>query len=524
MIRRQRYGYEAAVPVRLYRRAPARRRYRPEDRVAIAAGALILMAIVGIALLAMVAYAYFTAFELVAPGVRVGGVEVGGLDAVQAAAALREQWASRLSVNLAAGSRTWPAAPATLGFTIDAEASARRAVQAGRGLGGWLDPLALLGSAAREVAPAVTLDEAAARKQLSAAQRIDIAPVEAGVRFQDGHWAAAPGKNGQSVDIEATLALWRTDPGRLLALGLLPLKMTAVAPRVMDASAEAARLEGMLAAPLKVTAYDPVTNETFAWQAGPAEIAPWVRVDPGASGAAAMQLDPAGFAAWLQSAAGSLGADRYLPDPGLDAAALAAAWQSGQPVHLRVLHHPTSYTVQAGDNLVSIAFKTGLTWWRIRDANPGVNPNALSAGQVITIPSKDDNLPLPVVENKRIVISITRQRLWTYENGQQRTESVISTGIARSPTQPGVWQIQTHDPNAYASNWDLWMPNFMGIYEAAPGFMNGIHGLPLLSSGVRLWANVLGQPASYGCIILTLPEAEDLYNWAENGVVVEIQP
>jgi hypothetical protein len=53
--------------------------------------------------------------------------------------------------------------------------------------------------------------------------------------------------------------------------------------------------------------------------------------------------------------------------------------------------------------------------------------------------------------------------------------------------------------------------------------MNGIHGLPLLSNGVRLWADVLGQPASFGCIILDLEAAEQLYDWAEEGVVVEIR-
>jgi lipoprotein-anchoring transpeptidase ErfK/SrfK len=45
----------------------------------------------------------------------------------------------------------------------------------------------------------------------------------------------------------------------------------------------------------------------------------------------------------------------------------------------------------------------------------------------------------------------------------------------------------------------------------------------LLSNGVRLWANVLGQPASYGCVILDLEAAEALYSWAEDGVVVEIR-
>jgi lipoprotein-anchoring transpeptidase ErfK/SrfK len=66
------------------------------------------------------------------------------------------------------------------------------------------------------------------------------------------------------------------------------------------------------------------------------------------------------------------------------------------------------------------------------------------------------------------------------------------------------------------------MPHFLGIYEAWPDFMNGLHGLPTLSNGRRLWADILGRPASFGCIILDLDAAESLYEWAEDGVVVEI--
>jgi lipoprotein-anchoring transpeptidase ErfK/SrfK len=148
----------------------------------------------------------------------------------------------------------------------------------------------------------------------------------------------------------------------------------------------------------------------------------------------------------------------------------------------------------------------------------------LHGGQTLTIPSKDDLLPLPVVASKRIVISISEQRLWMQQDGGTIAKHIISTGIDRSPTQPGIFQVQSHDPNAYASVWDLHMPDFLGIYEAWPGFMNGIHGLPTLSNGQRLWANILGRPASYGCIILDLKASQQLYDWAEDGVVVEIQP
>lgn len=191
---------------------------------------------------------------------------------------------------------------------------------------------------------------------------------------------------------------------------------------------------------------------------------------------------------------------------------------------MRVSHKPTTYVVQPGDTLLKIAWKLGFPMWKILEANPGLDPDRLFAGQELAIPSKDELLPLQIIPNKRIVVSISKQRLMVYENGKQIKKFIISTGLDRSPTQPGVFQVLTHKANAYASVWDLYMPNFLGIYEAWPGFMNGIHGLPTLSNGTRLWANVLGRPASYGCIILDLPDSKFLYNWAENGVVVEILP
>ncbi len=67
------------------------------------------------------------------------------------------------------------------------------------------------------------------------------------------------------------------------------------------------------------------------------------------------------------------------------------------------------------------------------------------------------------------------------------------------------------------------MRHFLGITEALPDFWNRIHELPLLSRGVRRWADVLGRPASFGCIILDLEAAERMYTWAEEGAITEIQ-
>lgn len=532
MIRRQPiYRVPPATPAarpyarRVAPRPRSLRRARLDQRPAVLAGLLFLSIYLAMLLSAGGFYVYYSLSGRILPGVCLGPVRLGGLTVVQAAARLEQSWQSDAALTLTDGSRRWAAAAGAAGFGLDAAAAAERAYAAGRAESGWVNLAAWLDVENRSIAPAVSFDPEAARFLLEQlAPEIDIAPVEARVTYHGGRWEASAGRSGSAVDIPATAATWAGSPEAYLRSGLLPLVMRPLAPQVMDASRQAARLQALVDTPLRVRAYDPVTDETFDWQVPPETMSGWLRVEPSnGSDDPLIRLAEDGLADFLQQAQPQLGGSRYLELP-QEPGDLTGLWQAGQPLLVRVRHEPTSYTVQSGENLVSVAFKTGMPYWMIQRANPGVSPNSLAAGQELAIPSLDDNLPLPVVPGKRIVISISSQRLWTYENGEQRSESVISTGIPRSPTMPGVFQVQTHDPNAYASNWDLWMPNFMGIYEAVPGFMNGIHGLPMLSSGQRLWANVLGTPASYGCIILTLQEAEDLYSWAEAGVVVEIRP
>jgi lipoprotein-anchoring transpeptidase ErfK/SrfK len=128
------------------------------------------------------------------------------------------------------------------------------------------------------------------------------------------------------------------------------------------------------------------------------------------------------------------------------------------------------------------------------------------------------------VENKRVKISISQQRMQAYEEGQVKWDWQVSTGIASSPTSPGIFQVQSHDPNAYAGNWNLWMPWFMGIYRPVPSqdFMNGFHGFPSRDQQQLLWTRNLGHPVTYGCILLSTDNAKLLYDWAPEGTIVEI--
>jgi LysM repeat protein len=422
------------------------------------------------------------------------------------------------------GQKFWPAAPLDFGLWLDPQATAQSAYAIGRGSSGGNELFSILTFHAPSVNPRVQFDPDFARLKLQSwAATVQRPAKDASMTYQNGQWQALPGQNGSRLDIDATLALIGANPTLVMTSGYVPLKMSPVAPQTADLSPVLDKVNGLLNHPLKLSVYDPITDKTIQASIPPETLAPWVLVQ-NPTGDPFITIDPNQFLKYLNTwQPAALGSGKTIQPPdNLDS--LTGDWQSGQSFSVFVHYQPTQYVVQPGDTLLSISFDQQMMAWKILQANPGLDANKLYAGQTLTIPSKNDLLPLPVVLNKRIVISITQQRMWTYQNGSQLNEYVISTGIAKSPTQPGVFQVQSHVLNAYASIWDLYMPNFLGIYEASPGFMNGIHGLPMLSSGVRLWGSVLGKPASFGCIIETLADAQTVYNWADDGVVVVVQP
>lgn len=188
----------------------------------------------------------------------------------------------------------------------------------------------------------------------------------------------------------------------------------------------------------------------------------------------------------------------------------------------------TTYTVQRGDSLFSIATRFGVSVAAITQANNISNPSLVHAGNTLTIPAPgaltQQAAPQASAPGaaKSIVVDVSEQRAYVYENGALKWTFIISTGMPGTPTARGNFQVQNKIPNAYASTWDLQMPWWLGIYWAGP-LQNGFHALPIMSNGVRLWAGLLGSPASYGCIILSEYDAKTLYDWADIGTPVTIR-
>jgi lipoprotein-anchoring transpeptidase ErfK/SrfK len=470
-------------------------------------------------------YGYYQYSGRILPGVWVGDVPVGGMAVDEAIIALQRDWELQARIQVTNGIQSQTLTPAELGLKVDIPKTVQEAHEVGHG-GTMLAETAQMFAAlwdGWQIAPVLTLDETVARERLEMlAPEMSLPAKDASLRLENGTIVPIPAEMGYTLNIGATLEALKADPAAILASETLLAVPQPVAPQVSDITPALAEAQRLLNAPFTIEAYDPIQDEKISWPVARQVVAGWLAVAPGEDGPQIL-FDENQVAAYLTQLAGSLGNGRSLNVAG-DSRPLAEALRAGHPYTVMVTHLPTTYRVQPGDTLLKIGWKLGMPFWMIARANPGVNPEAIPSGTDLIIPAKTDLLPLPVIPNKRIVINISEQRLRVFQDGKRIGQHVISTGIDRSPTQPGVFQVQTHEPNAYASVWDLYMPNFLGIYEAWPGFMNGIHGLPTLSNGQRLWANVLGLPASYGCIILDLETARWLYQWAEDGVVVEIQP
>jgi hypothetical protein len=467
----------------------------------------------------------FQVGQLNLPNIFIFDQQVGSISRDVTATLVDEVWNQDRQIRLIALDDMkvqYQLTPLELGLWVDPQATANAAYRVGRSVDPFRDLTSAIRGQSKIIMPVLFFDENHARKMLeSIGDDLFIPPEDATLAIQDGAWIALPGREGRALDIEVTLNNIVENGLPILLAESAPLSFKVVSPDVADLSPLIDQIEALLEGEYQLSAYDPITDEHFTWSVPLEQKASWVKVSP-EDHHLYLSINADDVAELLIDWEGDLGEGRSF-DSSLDRSGLIDSWQNSKTPLVILNHDPFTYQVSRGESLWSISLKLGMPMWHILEANPELTVNNLTAGMNLTIPSKNILLPLPVVTNKRIVIDLSEQRMTVLENGHVRNTHIISTGVADSPTMAGIFQVQTHEINAYASNWDLYMPHFLGIYEAWPGFINGIHGLPLLSSGNRLWASNLGSPASYGCIILDLPAAEDLYYWAETGVVVEIR-
>jgi lipoprotein-anchoring transpeptidase ErfK/SrfK len=179
----------------------------------------------------------------------------------------------------------------------------------------------------------------------------------------------------------------------------------------------------------------------------------------------------------------------------------------------------TTHIVERGQELALIARQYGITTHEIIAANNITNPDLIYVGQQLVIPaagiympSAAEAPPAPIFTGKSIVISIEKQRIYAYENGQLVRSHLVSTGRARTPTVLGDYRIYVKHVKTNMRGPDYFLPDVPYTMYFHAGY--GIHG--------TYWHNSFGRPMSNGCVNLPTHEAEWFFNWAEVGTHVRV--
>jgi LysM repeat protein len=184
------------------------------------------------------------------------------------------------------------------------------------------------------------------------------------------------------------------------------------------------------------------------------------------------------------------------------------------------------YTVNTGDTLSELAREFDSTILALLEYNDLPNPETVYKGLDLRIPYGPPPLParLPPapLSGTRFLVSLSRQQCWLFQGDRVAYAWTCSTGYGQWITRTGVFYVQTKLELAKSSAYELDMPYWLGIYDVG-SFENGIHGLPVRwETGEKIWTGLVGQPATFGCAMLSDEDAATLFGLAYVGMPVYI--
>ncbi len=455
------------------------------------------------------------------PNVWSFGVHIGDMTVEEAQAALTNAWDNQITIQMVDEDRTWTAKPSELGLRLNTQPI----VETAKNIGMASIPMGW------NIDPVVEVDYITAQNfMLDLSGGVEIPPYNAGYQLTGDRVVGVEGRMGRMMDVALTMESLTQNVISIVQNRRLDLIMIPLPPDVIDPEPFLEQAQELASQPLQMIGYDPFSNESMAWATTPETFVSWLEADAGG-----LTLRNDAFAPFLDAQNASLNTGgsqtRYLEASETIEKLSAAINEQATSVNLRIRYRPSEYEVVRGDTTYGIARKTGLPYFLVQEANAGRDLDALSVGDKLNLPSRDVAIPLDPVPSKRIVVNLDTQYLKAYENGQEIFSWVISSGRDTAPTTPGIFQILSHNETALGSSFTLcgtqgcgqWtMYWFMGVYEVVPGLMNGFHGAVLLPNGGYLGGGDVGTPTTFGCIMSLDSNAKLLYDWAEQGTIVEI--
>lgn len=182
-----------------------------------------------------------------------------------------------------------------------------------------------------------------------------------------------------------------------------------------------------------------------------------------------------------------------------------------------------SYRVKWGDTLFIISQRFRVPMQNLIVANKIYNPNLIYAGQWLIIPDgnlvKTSTIPRASFGEVWVEIDLSKQRLNLYQGRQVIFSTFVSTGIWRYPTPTGrfrVWGKFSFDDMTGGSR-------SRGDYYYLPKVPHVAYFYQSFALHGTYWHRNFGRPMSHGCVNLSIPDAQYVYQRIEKGTLVVVQ-
>jgi lipoprotein-anchoring transpeptidase ErfK/SrfK len=181
----------------------------------------------------------------------------------------------------------------------------------------------------------------------------------------------------------------------------------------------------------------------------------------------------------------------------------------------------TEYTVQRGEELGLIAKKFNIPIDVIAALNQIGNADQIYPGQTLIIPAagvyvptEAESPPAPLAQGKAIVVSLSNQRIYAYQDGHLVHSSLMSSGVAGDETVQGDYHIYVKYVTTRMTGPGYDIPDVPWTMYFYKGY--GIHG--------AYWHDDFGRTMSHGCVNLDTSEAKWFYDFSPVGTLVRVIP
>ena len=134
-------------------------------------------------------------------------------------------------------------------------------------------------------------------------------------------------------------------------------------------------------------------------------------------------------------------------------------------------------------------------------------------------------LPEDSGTGKRVVYSVSQQRVWLVEQDERVSSSYLVSGRKGIP-KAGTYKIYSRSRWSSANRGRVRMEFMMRFVKPRRGGQAiGFHAIPVDRQGRQIQSDSeLGQPRSKGCVRQSRADAEHLWHWAQDGTTVRVTP